>query len=152
MEDNMAQATAVSPQALIDVAKATVTTYNDRDWTKARTILTPDFVYDEIATGRKTTGADQAIELWKAWAQAFPDSKGTIQNARATADGTVIVELTWKGTHKGPLSTMNGPIAATGKAIEIRACAVLEMSGERARIERHYFDMATMLRQLGVNG
>jgi limonene-1,2-epoxide hydrolase len=47
---------------------------------------------------------------------------------------------------------MNGPIAATGKSIEIRACAVIEMSGERARAERHYFDMATMLRQIGVNG
>src|SRR5690349_739751 len=152
MEDNMAQATAVSPQALIDIAKATVTTYNDRDWTKARTILAPDFVYDEVSTGRKVNGSDQAIELWKGWAQAFPDSKGTIHNARATADGTVILEVTWKGTHKGPLSTPSGPIAATGKPIEVRACAVLEMSGERARVERHYFDMATLLRQIGVNG
>ena len=79
----MAQATAVSPQVLIDVAKATVTTYNDRDWAKAKTILAPEFVYDEVATGRKVNGADQAIELWKSWAQAFPDSKGTIHNARA---------------------------------------------------------------------
>ena len=147
----MAQATAVSPQVLIDVAKATVTTYNDRDWAKAKTILAPEFVYDEVATGRKVNGADQAIELWKSWAQAFPDSKGTIHNARATPDGSVIVEVTWKGTHKGPLSTPSGPIAPTGKPIEVRACAVIEISGERARTQRHYFDMATLLRQIGVN-
>ena len=152
VEDNMAQATAISPQALIDVAKATVTTYNDRDWAKAKTILTSDFVYDEIATGRKVNSADQAIELWKGWAQAFPDSKGTVQNARATNDGTVTLEVTWKGTHKGPLHTPTGPIAPTGKSIEVRACAVLEIAGERARAERHYFDMATLLRQIGVNG
>src|SRR5262245_18414840 len=148
----MAQATAVSPQALIDIAKATVTTYNDRDWTKARTILSPDFVYDEVATGRKVTGADQAIELWKGWAQAFPDSKGTIHNTPATADGTLMLEVTWKGTHKGPLSTPTCPITATGKPIEVRACAVLDISGERARVEWHYFDLATLLRQIGVNG
>ena len=148
----MAQATALSPQALIDTARATVTNYNDRNWAKVKTGITADFVYDEIATGRKVTGADQTLEIWKAWAQAFPDSKGTIQNARATGDGTVVLELTWKGTHKGPLQTPAGPIAPTGKAIDIRACAVLEIAGERARAERHYFDMATLLRQLGVNG
>ena len=49
----MAQATALSPQALIDVAKATVTSYNDRDWAKAKGTMTPDFVYDEVSTGKK---------------------------------------------------------------------------------------------------
>jgi steroid delta-isomerase-like uncharacterized protein len=146
----MAQATEVSPQASIEIAKATVTVFNDRDWAKAKTVLTPDFVYDEIATARKVTGADQTLDLWKGWAQAFPDSKGTIQNARATGDGTVVLEVTWKGTHKGALQTPTGPIAATNKSIEVRACAVLEIQGERARSERHYFDMATLLRQIGV--
>ena len=129
----MAQATAVSPQAAIEIAKATVTIYNDRDWAKAKTVLAPDFVYDEVATARKVTGADQALELWKGWAQAFPDSRGTVQNARATGDGIVVLEVTWKGTHKGALQTPNGPIAATNKTIDVRACAVLEISGERVR-------------------
>jgi steroid delta-isomerase-like uncharacterized protein len=146
----MAQATEVSPQAAIEIAKATVTVFNDRDWAKAKTVLTPDFVYDEIATARKVTGADQTLDLWKGWAQAFPDSNGTVQNARATGDGTVVMEVTWKGTHKGALQTSSGPIAATNKSIEVRACAVLEIQGERARSERHYFDMATLLRQIGV--
>jgi len=146
----MAQATAVSPQAAIEIAKATVTAYNDRDWAKAKTVLTPDFVYEEIATARKVTGADQTLDLWKGWAQAFPDSKGTVQNARAATDGTVVLEVTWKGTHKGALQTPSGPIPATNKSIEVRACAVLEIQGERARSERHYFDMATLLRQIGV--
>ena len=146
----MAQATAVSPQASIDIAKATVTVYNDRDWAKAKTVLASDFVYDEVATARKVTGADQTLDLWKGWAQAFPDSKGTVQNARATGDGTVVLEVTWKGTHKGALQTPSGPIAATNKPIEVRACAVVEIQGDRARSERHYFDMATLLRQIGV--
>ena len=148
----MAQATALAPQALINAAKPLIQTYNDRDWAKAKAAVTQDFVYDEVATGQKVTGADQTIEIWKAWAQAFPDSKGTIDNARATGDGTVVLEVTWRGTHKGPLQTPAGPIAATGKAIEIRACNVVEISGERARAQRHYFDMATLLRQLGVKG
>ena len=59
----MAQATALSPQALIDVAKATVMSYNDRNWAKAKATITPDFGYDEVATGRKVTGADETLEL-----------------------------------------------------------------------------------------
>ena len=57
-----------------------------------------------------------------------------------------------KGTHKGPLQTPSGAIAPTGKPIEVRACAIIELAGDRAKGQRHYFDMATMLRQLGVTG
>jgi len=46
----------------------------------------------------------------------------------------------------------SGTLAATGKPIEVRACAVVEVVGERARAERHYFDMMSLLRQLGVTG
>jgi steroid delta-isomerase-like uncharacterized protein len=146
----MAQATALAPQALINAAKGLILAYNEKDWGKAKASITPDFTYDEVATGRKTSGADAAIEAWKGWAQAFPDSKGTFQGARAAEDGTVVLELTWKGTHQGPLQTPMGPIAATGKPIEVRACAIVEVAGEKARAQRHYFDMATLLRQLGV--
>jgi steroid delta-isomerase-like uncharacterized protein len=146
----MAQATAVAPQALINAAKGLILAYNEKDWVKAKASITQDFAYDEVATGRKTSGADATIEAWKGWAQAFPDSKGTIQGARAAVDGTVVLELTWKGTHQGPLQTPMGPIPATGKSIEVRACAIVEVAGEKARTQRHYFDMATLLRQLGV--
>jgi predicted ester cyclase len=64
----------------------------------------------------------------------------------------VVLELTWKGTHQGPLQTPNGAIAATGQRIEVRACAIVEIAGEKARAQRHYFDMATLFQQLGVAG
>jgi steroid delta-isomerase-like uncharacterized protein len=146
----MAQATALSPQALTNTAKLLIQAYNDRDWEKAKASITPDFVYDEVATGRKLTGVDETLEAWKGWAQAFPDSKGSFQGTHVTQGGTVVLELTWKGTHQGPLQMPKGPIPPTGKRIEIRACAVIEIAGERARTQRHYFDMATLLQQIGV--
>ena len=145
----MAPATALSPQALADAAKGPFLAYNDKDWTKAKNVMAADFVYDEVATNRRSAGPDETIELWKGWAQAFPDSKGTIHNTHIAGNNVVVLELTWKGTHKGVLQTPAGPIEPTGKPIDIRACAVVEVAGERARIQRHYFDMATLLRQLG---
>jgi steroid delta-isomerase-like uncharacterized protein len=146
----MAPATTLSPQALTQIAQGLIVAYNDRDWNRVKASITTDFTYDEVATARKVTGADQTIELWKGWAQAFPDSKGTFQGSHVVNDGTVVLEVTWKGTHKGPLQTPTGAIAPTGKPIEVRACAIVEIAGERARLQRHYFDMATLLRQIGV--
>jgi steroid delta-isomerase-like uncharacterized protein len=146
----MAPATAVSPQALMNAAKGLIEAYNDRNWDRAKASITPDFVYDEIATGRKLTGADAALEAWKGWAQAFPDSKGSFQGTHVSDDGTVVLEVTWTGTHQGPLQTPKGAIAPTGRRIEVRACAVVEVAGEKARAQRHYFDMATLLQQIGV--
>ena len=149
-EEIMAQATAVSPQALLKAAKALVDTYNAKDWDKARAAMTNDFVYEEMGTGRKLTGADATLEAYKGWAQAFPDSAGTYRATHVADDGTVVLEVTWSGTHRGPLQTPDGPIAPTGKRIEIPACMVVEVAGEKAKAQRHYFDMVTLLRQLGV--
>lgn len=151
-EDIMAQATKLSPQALTNTAKGLILAYNDKDWDRVKASITQDFVYDEVATGRKVTGIDATLVAWKGWAEAFPDSKGTFQASHVTEDGTVILELTWKGTHEGTLQTPKGPIAATGKRIDVRACAIVEIAGEKARTQRHFFDMATLLQQLGVAG
>src|SRR5205809_2487745 len=87
---------------------------------------------------------------WQGWSTAFPDSKATFHNAYASGD-TVVLEVTWRGTHKGPLQTETGQIPATGKPIEIRACGVLEIAGGKAKSMRHYWDMATMLQQIGAS-
>ena len=43
-----------------------------------------------------------------------------------------------------------GNIAATGKSIEVRALAIVELKGEQARSQRQFFDMATLLQQIGL--
>ncbi len=147
----MAQATAVSPQSLIDTAKATILAYNEKDWNKARSILAPDLVYDEVGTQRKLQGADETIAVWQGWAKAFPDSKGTIHSAIASGN-TVVVEVTWKGTHTGPFQSAKQTVPATNKPFQVRACVVFELAGEKVKVERHYFDMMTLLGQLGITG
>jgi steroid delta-isomerase-like uncharacterized protein len=144
-----APSTMVSQQQLVDTAKAPILAFNAKDWEAVRSSITPEFVYDEVATSRKAQGADEVIPLWQGWAEAFPDAEATFDNAVAT-DSTVLLEVTWRGTHKGPLQTPGGPIDATENRIDVRACFVVEMAGERIRQERHYFDMGTILQQLGI--
>jgi steroid delta-isomerase-like uncharacterized protein len=144
-----APSTMISQQQLVDAAKAPLLAFNEKDWDAVRASITPDFVYDEVATNRKVQGIEQVIPLWQGWATAFPDAKATFQRA-FPGDGTVVLEVTWQGTHKGPLPTPQGSIPPTGNRIDIRACFVTEISGDKAKLQRHYFDMATMLQQLGV--
>jgi steroid delta-isomerase-like uncharacterized protein len=144
-----AQTTATSPQQLIGAAKALLLAYNDKKWDAIKTSITPDFDYDEVGTGRKVKGADQTIALMKGWAAAIPDSKATIHST-CTSGNTVIFEVTWTGTHKGPLQTPKGAIPATGKKIDVRACIVHEIAGDKVKEERHYFDLMTLLSQIGV--
>ncbi|HET8623855.1 MAG TPA: ester cyclase [Gemmatimonadales bacterium] len=144
-----AQSTMTSPQQLIEIAKAPLIAYNDKKWDAAKNAITTDFVYDEIATRRKVQGADQTLEIWRGWATAFPDSRATFHGAFASGN-TVVFEVTWNGTHQGALQTPTGSIAPSGRRIEIRACCVVEVAGEKAKLQRHYFDMLTLLEQLGV--
>jgi steroid delta-isomerase-like uncharacterized protein len=140
-----------SPQQLTDAAKAPLLAYGRKDWDAVRASITPEFVYDEVATDRKVQGGDAALALWRGWATALPDSTPTFHNALVSGN-TVVFEVTWQGTHTGPLETSKGPIAATGKRIEIRACNVVEIAADtgKAKLQRQYFDMATMLQQLGI--
>ena len=99
----MAQATTLSPQALTNTAKALILAYNDKNWDQVKASITPDFVYDEVATGRKVTGIDATVDAWKGWAQAFPDSKGTFQGAHVAQDGTVVLECGPDGVFRLPV-------------------------------------------------
>ena len=107
------QATMIPQQQLIAAAKAPLLAFNDKNWTAVKAAVTTDFVYDEVATKRKVQGADKAIALWQGWAKAFPDSRATFHGAVAGGE-TVVLEVTWHGTHNGPLETPNGPMEVPG--------------------------------------
>ena len=143
------QSTLIPQQQLIDAAKAPLLAFNEKNWDAARASVSPDLVYDEVATNRKVRGADETLALWKGWATAFPDARATFHRELPSGN-TVVFEVSWKGTHKGPLLTPEGAIAPTGKRIDVRACMVVEVAEDRATVQCHYFDMGTLLQQIGA--
>lgn len=146
----MSEKSAAARSTVIDDAKVTIIAYGNKDWSAVRAALTPSSVYDEVASLRKVQGIDQIVSLWQGWAAAFPDSKATF--GRAVASGNIAtIELTWRGTHTGPLALPAGTIAPTGRTIDFRACQVVEVEGGKTRSITQYFDLGTMLRQLGVS-
>ena len=134
---------------VIDIAKAAVTAYNEKDWSKAKGILAANAVYDEKGTNRRLQGATEIIEAWQGWAKAFPDSKATFVREFASGD-TAIFELVWKGVHAGPLQTPTGTIPASKGLVELPACQVIQVEGGKVKSVSHYFDMHTLLTQTGA--
>lgn len=140
----------MSDQDLINAAQAPNIAYSKKDWDAFKAAVTPGYVYDEVATHRKLEGIDAVMPAVKGWATAFPDSAAT--HGKASVSGnTVVLELTWRGTQTGPLQSPNGEIPATGKSIEMRACQVVEIEDGKVASARQYFDMATMMQQLGLS-
>jgi steroid delta-isomerase-like uncharacterized protein len=134
---------------VIETAKAGITAYNDKDWSKAKDILAADAVYDEKGTHRRIKGVGEIIDAWQGWAKAFPDSKATFVREFASGD-TAVLEIVWKGVHTGPLQTPTGIIPPSNKPIEMPACQVVQVEGGKIKSATQYFDMLTMLTQIGA--
>jgi steroid delta-isomerase-like uncharacterized protein len=133
----------------ITIARENVEAGNAQDWPRFKATLADGVVYDEVGTGRKITGADQWVEAYKGWFQAFPDVQGKISNAFASGN-TATVELTWDGTQTGPLVGPAGTIPPSGKRQQTRAIFVLTIDDGKIKEAHHYFDMLSLLQQIGA--
>ena len=143
------QTEALTADELAKVARDQIDAFNEGDWEQMRALLTSDARYHEFGTERKIEGPDQIIELFKGWKTAFPDAAGTVTNA--VADGnTAVLEVTWTGTHNGPLVTAAGTIPASGKRQETPAAVFYVFEGSKIKASRHYFDAMTLLKQIGA--
>jgi steroid delta-isomerase-like uncharacterized protein len=86
--------------------------------------------------------ADRYLQQWR----GFPDFKVRVRKIVAEGTNYVVTENEWRGTHRGPFFGF----APTGRRARIRACVLWEFRGSRLRAETIYFDLATVLSQLGA--
>jgi steroid delta-isomerase-like uncharacterized protein len=86
--------------------------------------------------------ADRYLQQWR----GFPDFKVRVRRLVVEGSNYVVTENEWRGTHRGPFFG----IPPTGKRVRVRACVLWEFRGRRLRAETVYFDLATVLTQIGV--
>ena len=139
----------MSDQDLTRVAKEIVTGYSSADWKGLKSILAPDAIYNELGTGRQVKGPDQIIQTLQGWKQTMTDSRGTVTNAYASG-GTVTLQITWQGTHDGPLAGPTGTVPASGKRQTTPAAMIVKFQDDKVKEMHHYFDMLSFLQQIGA--
>jgi steroid delta-isomerase-like uncharacterized protein len=140
---------ALTADAMIKIAREQVDAFNTGDWERLQAGLAPDARYHELGTERKVEGPEKIVELFKGWKTAFPDAAGTVTSAIGSGN-TAVLEVTWKGTHTGPLETAEGTIPASGKRHETPAANVFTFEGGKIKESRQYFDSMTLLKQIGA--
>jgi steroid delta-isomerase-like uncharacterized protein len=132
-----------------DVARANIEAFNAGDWKALAATFADKCVYDELATHRHLAGQEAIVEANRGWKEAFPDAEGRIDRAMAE-NGTVTLEITWQGTQSGPLHMPAGDIPPSNRRINLKAAQVFEIEGERIREAHHYFDLTSLLQQIGA--
>jgi steroid delta-isomerase-like uncharacterized protein len=143
------QTEALTADELVKIARTQIDAFNDGNWEQMRGLLTSDARYHELGTERAIEGPEQIIEAFKGWKTAFPDAAGTVTSSVASGD-TAALEVTWKGTQTGPLTTAAGTIPASGKSQETPAAVFYVFDGAKIKASRHYFDAMTLLKQIGA--
>lgn len=137
------------PMNKSDIFKQHLDSLNKKNWQAYADGFADNVRYEEEATHRKANSRDEYVKLVKEWVQAFPDMKAAIKDVVTSGDAAV-VELEWSGTHKGALAGPLGSIPATNKFGTLPAVLVARFDGDKIREVRHYFDLMTLLAQLGA--
>jgi steroid delta-isomerase-like uncharacterized protein len=132
-----------------EVARANIEAFNTSDWKGLAATFADTCVYDELATHRHLVGQEAIVEANRGWKEAFPDAEGRIERAMAD-NGTVTLEITWQGTQSGTLHMPAGDIPPSNRRINLKAAQVFEIDGERIREAHHYFDLTSLLQQIGA--
>jgi steroid delta-isomerase-like uncharacterized protein len=101
--------------------------------------------YELIGTGDVYDGESEVWGYFEETREAFPDQTNE-PIVLHHGDDAVVVEFWLRGTHLGDLRGL----PATGRSFECRMTAFFLFEEDRLMGERVYFDMATILRQLGV--
>jgi steroid delta-isomerase-like uncharacterized protein len=90
-------------------------------------------------------GPDAVARRYRGLWATFPDLNVRMRRIVSIEDGFAVSEHVLSGTHRGPLFGVPG----TGNRVEVDTAVVWELRDGRIKGETVYFDLATMLRQVG---
>lgn len=112
--------------------------------------FSPDSYVRNVPANMEFRGESIAL-VASGMADAFPDVHREIYKMYAMDSNVVVVELAIRGTHSGPLTTPDGVVAATGKAIDVPCCDVFHLKDGRVTSFHCYNAASIMMMQLGLN-
>jgi steroid delta-isomerase-like uncharacterized protein len=106
-----------------------------------------DPMYPEPLRGRDALRKDTAVFF-----RAFPDLRFEIVSIVEKDERNGAAEIRMTGTHTGPLESPTGEeIPPTKKRIELKGAVFARLNDHGEIVEeRRYYDVGTMLRQLGL--
>jgi steroid delta-isomerase-like uncharacterized protein len=108
--------------------------------------MTKDCLTDVVCVPKPYIGPKAVRRRYEEQWTGFPDFKVRVRKVIALGHKFAVTENEWTGTHRGAF--MGYP--PTGKRVKVRAAVAWEFRGNRLRGEYIYFDLASILRQIGA--
>ena len=146
---------SMTAQENVALARSLLEQYNSRQsdpaWLdKSMAAFAADAEVIDVPSGAILRGPDGYKRLALFFIEAFPDSRVEPTNAFATED-QVALEFTSRGTNIGLLHLPSQALPATGRSFELRLCQVMQIMNGKIVRSYTYYDMMTLLEQLGLN-
>ena len=96
------------------------------------------------------TGLEENRADMENWTNTFSDMKVEVLN-NVESGNTVVTEMKMSGVNTGDMEMPDGSkIPATGKSVEMRGCQVAEFEDGKMTKATQYYNMMTMMAQLGL--
>ena len=116
----------------------------------AMTLLHDDTVHHDMGTGMVMRGIDENRADMENWTTTFSEMKVESLN-HIESGNTVVTELKMTGVNTGDMEMPDGSkIPATGKSVEMQGCQVAEFKDGKMLKVTAYYNMMTMMSQLGL--
>ena len=118
--------------------------WNSHDWEKTSPFYTDDCIMEDLPS--KTCHGKQELETYYKYLLAgYPDLNFEPKRSFGT-DNQIATEWIMRGTHTGDTARFK----ATGKRFSIPGVSILEIKGDQIIRETDYWDMNSLLQQLGL--
>ena len=129
----------------VEVLRAVHEAFNNRDWQAMRGLVDPELVWVDHPRGLTVKGFDEFLGWCQEWVSGMSDAR--VDEPRYIgAETRAITQFQGRGVNDGEL----GPAHATGKAMDLAFCTVVNVEGDRMTTGEIYYDALTMMAQLGV--
>jgi steroid delta-isomerase-like uncharacterized protein len=126
-------------------AEAWAAAWSSGDPDRLLVLFTEDCVYEDVTLGAVNRGSEELRAFASGFMGGVPDFKVELTSSFGTGD-RLSAEWRMTGTHTGDLPNM----PATGRKFDLRGASVFELEGDKGNACRDYWDMATLLKQLGL--
>ena len=119
--------------------------WSTQDIERVISLCTDRCVYEDVPLGVVNHGKQELRAFGQQVFDAFPDFKIEL-TTHVAANDWAMLEWTMSGTHRGDLPGM----PATSKPFSVRGATALQLEDGRISRNSDYWDMATLLTQLGL--
>ena len=124
-----------------DIAQEAILAWNSHDPAKVAAMFTEDAIYEDTTLGVVNHGTADIRKFAKQFFDESPDGKFTVTSS-FMEDGHGYAEWVMTGTDVGMFKT--------NKRYQVRGASIVQGSPEKLTHQTDYWDMATLMKQLGV--